>query len=151
MQVDIKYLDPRWGQDWPFLQYESSGAAGLDLRACIDSSITLQAQGCTLIPSGLAIHIPSTDHGAFIFPRSGLGHKHGLILGNSTGVIDSDYQGEIKISCFNRSHTAFTLEPGMRIAQLIFLPITRALLRMVDDFSSVTERGGNGFGSTGTR
>ena len=147
--VQLKVLDPRLGRDIPLPAYATPGSAGLDLRAALATELVLAGGASTLIPTGLAIHIEDPGYCAVILPRSGLGHKHGIVLGNLTGLIDADYQGELKISCWNRSDTAFTIAPGDRIAQLMFLPIARAGFHVVEDFVA-SARGSGGFGSSGT-
>ena len=145
--VDLKILDDRLHEQMP--SYATEGSAGLDLRACIDAPITLQPGETTLIPTGMAIHLDNIYHAALILPRSGLGHKHGIVLGNLVGLIDSDYQGQLMVSCWNRGNTAFVLEPMERIAQLVIVPVLQADFHLVDNFDS-SERGEGGFGSTGT-
>lgn len=145
-QIDLKILDTRVQDQLP--AYATPGAAGLDLRACLDAPIVLQPGQTELIPTGLAIHIGEPDLAAVILPRSGLGHKHGVVLGNLVGLIDSDYQGQLFVSCWNRGQTAFTINPLERIAQLVFVPVVQARFNVVDDFAS-SERGAGGFGSTG--
>lgn len=145
-QIDLKILDTRVQDQLP--AYATPGAAGLDLRACLDAPIVLQPGHTELIPTGLAIHIGEPDLAAVILPRSGLGHKHGVVLGNLVGLIDSDYQGQLFVSCWNRGQTAFTINPLERIAQLVFVPVVQARFNVVDDFAS-SERGAGGFGSTG--
>ncbi|HYN54238.1 MAG TPA: dUTP diphosphatase [Methylotenera sp.] len=144
--VDLKIIDNRLNEQMP--AYATPGSAGLDLRACIDSSITLQPGETMLIPTGMAIHLDNTYYAALILPRSGLGHKHGIVLGNLVGLIDSDYQGQLMVSCWNRSSTAFELNPMERIAQLVIVPVMQAEFHVVDDFDA-SDRGENGFGSTG--
>jgi dUTP pyrophosphatase len=144
--VDLKILDNRLHEQMP--SYATPGSAGLDLRACIDAPITLVPGETTLIPTGMAIHLDNTYYAALILPRSGLGHKHGIVLGNLVGLIDSDYQGQLMVSCWNRSQTAFMLNPMERIAQLVIVPVVQAEFHLVDDFDK-TERGAGGFGSTG--
>ena len=146
--IELKVLDPRLGNEIPLPAYATSGSAGLDLRAALDAALTLQPGQSELIPTGFAIHLNDPDYCAVILPRSGLGHRHGIVLGNLVGLIDSDYQGPLMVSCWNRSDRAFTIQPGDRIAQLIFLPITRAGFRLVDEFAP-TGRGEGGFGSSG--
>ncbi|SFF51829.1 deoxyuridine 5'-triphosphate nucleotidohydrolase [Fontimonas thermophila] len=146
--IQLKILDPRIGREWPLPTYATEGAAGLDLRAMLDAPLRLEAGATTLIKTGLAIHIGDTTLAAVILPRSGLGHKHGIVLGNLVGLIDSDYQGELMVSCWNRSDTAFTIEPGERIAQLVFVPVVRVDFELVESFST-SRRGAGGFGSTG--
>lgn len=149
MKIDVKILDPRMAGQLP--QYATPGSAGLDLRACLDDAVVLQPNAWQLIPTGLAIHIADPGYAAMILPRSGLGHKHGIVLGNLVGLIDSDYQGQLMVSAWNRSPTAFTLEPMERLAQLVIVPVVQAQFRVVDDFAVASERGAGGYGSTGTR
>jgi dUTP pyrophosphatase len=144
--VDLKVLDARMAEQLP--AYATPGAAGLDLRACIDAPIQLEPGQTQLIPTGLAIHIGDTGLAALILPRSGLGHKHGIVLGNLVGLIDSDYQGQLMVSCWNRGGTTFVIAPMERIAQLVIVPVVQAQFRRVDEFDS-SERGDGGFGSTG--
>ena len=144
--LDVKILDPRLNDNLP--QYATVGAAGLDLRACIDRPIELEPGASKLIPSGIAIHLTDPGLAAMVLPRSGLGHKHGIVLGNLVGLIDSDYQGQIFVSLWNRGGSAFTLNPMERIAQLVVVPVLQVQLNVVDDFSA-SERGAGGFGSTG--
>jgi dUTP pyrophosphatase len=132
-------------------QYATAGSAGLDLRACLDQPVVLEPNAWQLIPTGLAIHIADPAYAALILPRSGLGHKHGIVLGNLVGLIDSDYQGQLMVSAWNRSPNAFTLQPMERLAQLVIVPVMQAQFRVVDEFASATERGAGGYGSTGTR
>lgn len=146
--IQLKILDKRIGDSFPLPAYATSGSAGLDLRACLSSPLQIAPQETVLIPTGMAIYIADPNLAAVILPRSGLGHKHGIVLGNLVGLIDSDYQGELKVSCWNRNQEHFTIEPGDRIAQLVFLPVVQASFAMVDSFS-VTPRGENGFGSSG--
>ena len=146
MKIDVKILDARMRDQLP--QYATPGAAGLDLRACIDAAIVLNPGETQLIPTGLSIHIADPGYAAMILPRSGLGHKHGIVLGNLVGLIDSDYQGPLMVSCWNRGQTAFTLAPMERLAQLIIVPVVQAEFNVVDDFAAST-RGEGGFGSTG--
>jgi dUTP diphosphatase len=146
MKLDIKILDARMRDYLP--AYATSGSAGLDLRACLDEAITLEPGQTTLVPTGLAIHIEDPGYAALILPRSGLGHKHGVVLGNLVGLIDSDYQGQLMISTWNRGATAFTLNPLERLAQLVIVPVVQATFNIVDDFAQ-SERGAGGFGSTG--
>ena len=148
MPVALKILDPRLGRDFPLPDYATEASAGMDLRAMIDAPMTLEAGGSALIASGMAIHIGDPSLCAIVLPRSGLGHKHGIVLGNGVGLIDADYQGPLMISCLNRSTEAFTLSPGERIAQLVFMPIMRARFELVDSFDP-TPRGSGGFGSSG--
>jgi len=144
--VDIKLLDPRMAGLLP--AYATPGSAGLDLRACLDSAVTLAPGQTILIPTGLAIHINDPGLAALILPRSGLGHKHGIVLGNLVGLIDSDYQGQLLVSCWNRGQTTFVIEPLERIAQLVLVPVVQAQFRLVEEFDA-TQRGEGGFGSTG--
>jgi dUTP pyrophosphatase len=146
--VAIKILDPRIGEEHPLPTYQSAGAAGLDLYACLQDSLTIQPNACILIPTGIAVYIQDTRYCAIIAPRSGLGHKKGIVLGNLVGVIDADYQGEIKVSCWNRSDTPHEIQPMDRVAQLLFLPVLRPSFEVVSEFSA-SERGEGGFGSTG--
>jgi dUTP pyrophosphatase len=145
-QIDLKILDPRIREQLP--AYATPGSAGLDLRACIEGEIVLEPGQTELIPTGIAIHLNDRKLGALILPRSGLGHKHGIVLGNLVGLIDSDYQGEILVSCWNRGSTPFTLKPMERIAQLVVVPIVQIAFTVVEEFAT-TSRGANGFGSTG--
>ena len=147
-KLDVKILDPRLKDNLP--QYATAGAAGLDLRACIDRPIELKPGATELIPSGIAIHLTDPGLAAMVLPRSGLGHKHGIVLGNLVGLIDSDYQGQIFVSLWNRGGSAFTLNPMERIAQLVVVPVLQVKLNVVEDFSA-SERGAGGFGSTGKR
>ncbi len=149
LDVELKILDPRLGRDFPLPDYATPGSAGLDLRAMLDAPLALAPRQTALIPSGMAVHIGDPGYCAIVLPRSGLGHRQGLVLGNLVGLIDADYQGPLLISCWNRSDTAFTIAPGDRIAQLVFLPIARAALRVVESFLA-SERGEGGFGSSGT-
>ncbi|RTE86500.1 MULTISPECIES: dUTP diphosphatase [Gammaproteobacteria] len=146
--IDVKILDPRVGKDIPLPEYATSGSAGMDLRACISHAVTLEPGQTELVGTGLAIHIGDPKLAATILPRSGLGHKHGIVLGNLVGLIDSDYQGELMVSVWNRGNTTFTIEPGERIAQLVILPVVQAELNLVSDFDE-TDRGEGGFGSSG--
>ncbi|TAM10808.1 MAG: dUTP diphosphatase [Nevskiaceae bacterium] len=148
MKIPFRILDPRLGTTWPLPAYATPGSAGLDLRACLDAPLTLAPGATQLIPTGLAIHIADPGFAALILPRSGLGHKHGIVLGNLVGLIDSDYQGQLMVSCWNRSQTAFTLEPGERIAQLVIVPVVQAEFERVEEFTA-TARGAGGFGHTG--
>jgi dUTP pyrophosphatase len=148
--LEVKVLDPRFGSDWPLPDYATDASAALDLRAALDRSLTLAPGDAALVPSGLAIHLADPTLCALVLPRSGLGHKHGIVLGNGTGLIDADYQGPLLISVWNRGGEAFTIAPGDRIAQLLVLPIVRATLRVVDTFEE-SARGGGGFGHTGVR
>lgn len=146
MQVDVKILNPRIKEMMP--AYQTAGSAGLDLRAMLDEPLTLQPGETKLIKTGLAIHLADSNYAALILPRSGLGHKHGIVLGNLVGLIDSDYQGELMISTWNRSQTPFTIEPMERIAQLVIVPVVQMQMNIVQDFET-SDRGTGGFGSTG--
>jgi dUTP pyrophosphatase len=146
--IQLKILDPRIGGEIPLPAYATGGSAGLDLRACLDRALTLDPGAAELIPTGLAIYIADPGLAAVILPRSGLGHKHGIVLGNLVGLIDSDYQGQLFVSCWNRGKDAFTIQPGERIAQLVLVPVVQARFDIVQDFA-VTERGAGGFGSSG--
>jgi dUTP pyrophosphatase len=148
--LEIKLLDPRFGDEWPLPNYATQASAGLDLRAALDDALTLQPGDTALVPSGLSIHVGDPTMCAVILPRSGLGHKHGIVLGNGTGLIDADYQGPLLISVWNRGREAFTMQPGDRIAQLVVLPIVRATLQVVEEFEA-SARGAGGFGHTGVR
>lgn len=148
--LQAKILDSRLGQLWPLPHYATQGSAGLDLRALLDKPVTLQPGQTELLPTGLAIHIADPGLAAMILPRSGLGHKHGIVLGNLVGLIDSDYQGQLMVSCWNRGLQAFTIEPGERIAQLVLVPVLQAQLDVVDEFED-SARGVGGFGHTGSR
>ena len=147
-KIKLKILDSRLGNEIPLPAYATPGSAGLDLRACVKENLTIAPSQTVLIPTGLAIHIADEELAAVILPRSGLGHKNGIVLGNLVGLIDSDYQGELMVSCWNRSDTPFTIEVGARIAQLIFVPVVQGAFQIVEDFN-VSERGQGGFGSTG--
>ncbi|WP_295987147.1 dUTP diphosphatase [uncultured Variovorax sp.] len=146
MKVDVRILDPRMVDQLP--AYATPGSAGLDLRACLDAPITLEPNGWQLVGTGIAIHLADPAYAALILPRSGLGHKHGIVLGNLVGLIDSDYQGELKISAWNRSDTPFVLNPMERLAQLVIVPVVQAQFRVVTEFAR-TQRGEGGYGSTG--
>jgi dUTP pyrophosphatase len=147
MKLDVKVLDPRIASQMP--EYATPGSAGLDLRACLDAPLTLAPNAWQLVPTGLAIHLANPAYAALILPRSGLGHKHGIVLGNLVGLIDSDYQGQLMVSAWNRSDVAFTIEPMERIAQLVIVPVVQAQFNLVNDFVASTERGVGGYGSTG--
>ncbi|MDU7374465.1 MAG: dUTP diphosphatase [Klebsiella michiganensis] len=158
-KIDVKILDPRVGQQFPLPTYATSGSAGLDLRACLDDAVELAPGATTLVPTGLAIHIADPSLAAVILPRSGLGHKHGVVLGNLghkhgvvlgnlVGLIDSDYQGQLMVSVWNRSQQSFSIEPGERIAQMVFVPVVQAEFNLVEDFDA-TDRGEGGFGHSG--
>lgn len=148
--IDFTILDPRIGDSISLPEYATQGSAGMDLRACIEDTLIIKAGETTLIPTGLAIHIKDPTIVATILPRSGLGHKHGIVLGNLVGLIDSDYQGQLFISCWNRSNTDFTIEVADRIAQLVFLPVLQVTLNQVDSFNS-SDRGEGGFGHSGKK
>ena len=147
-KIQLKVLDPRVGKDFPLPAYATSGSAGLDLRACLDEPLVLKPRETVLIPTGLAIYIQDPNYAATIIPRSGLGHKHGVVLGNLVGLIDSDYQGQVQISCWNRGNEAFTINPGERIAQLVVLPVQQVNFEVVEEFVA-TDRGDGGFGHSG--
>ncbi len=147
-KLAVKILDPRLGNEFPLPAYATDGSAGLDLRALLDKPMTLNAGETQLIPTGMAIHLADPNYAAVILPRSGLGHKHGIVLGNLVGLIDSDYQGQLFVSCWNRGKEPFTIEVGDRIAQLIIVPVAQVEFDIVDDFNE-SERGAGGFGSTG--
>jgi dUTP pyrophosphatase len=147
MNVDIKILDARLRENMP--AYATPGSAGLDLRACIDVPLTLEPNAWQLVPTGIAIYLKDPGYAALILPRSGLGHKHGIVLGNLVGLIDSDYQGQLMVSAWNRSATAFTLQPMDRLAQLIIVPVVQPRFTVVEEFESASERGAGGYGSTG--
>jgi len=150
IDVELKILDPRLGVEIPLPAPATSGSAGMDLRALLDAPLTLAPGASALVPTGIAIHVGDPDYCAVILPRSGLGHKHGIVLGNLTGLIDADYQGPLMISCWNRAQVPYTIAPGERIAQLVFLPVARARFRVVEEFAA-SQRGTGGFGHTGTR
>ena len=146
MKIDVKIIDPRMVDQLP--AYATPGSAGLDLRACLDTAVTLQPNAWQLVPTGIAIYLADPGYAALILPRSGLGHKHGIVLGNLVGLIDSDYQGQLMVSAWNRSSTAFTIEPMERIAQLVIVPVVQAQFNIVEDFVA-SGRGTGGYGSTG--
>lgn len=146
--LKTRILDDRLGTEWPLPEYATEGSAGIDLRACLDEPMTLEPGQTQLIPTGMAIHIEDSALAAMILPRSGLGHKHGIVLGNLVGLIDSDYQGQLMVSCWNRGNTTFTIQPGERIAQLILVPVVTARLEVVESFEE-TIRGAGGFGHSG--
>ncbi len=147
-KIDVKILDPRIAGEFGLPRYATTGSAGLDLRACVAQSLQLQPQQTELIPTGIAIHIADPEFAAVLIPRSGMGHKHGIILGNLTGLIDSDYQGQLFVSCWNRSTSAFTINPGDRIAQMVLVPVVQAEFNVVESFTT-SDRSEGGFGSTG--
>jgi len=149
MKLDVKVMDERLREMLP--SYATPGSAGLDLRACLDQALTLQANAWQLLPTGMAIHLKDPNYAALILPRSGLGHKHGIVLGNLVGLIDSDYQGQLMVSAWNRSDVAFTLEPMERLAQLVIVPVVQAQFNVVNEFAAPTERGEGGYGSTGKK
>lgn len=146
--LQMKVLDKRLGDTIPLPEYATNGSAGLDLRACLKEAVTLEPGETILVPTGMAIYIEDPSLAAMILPRSGLGHKHGIVLGNLVGLIDSDYQGELMVSCWNRGNTAFTLEIGERLAQLVLVPVVQAQFTQVEEFTA-TERGAGGFGHSG--
>ena len=146
--LQVRILDARIGRDWPMPAYATGGSAGMDLRACIDTPLLLPPGSAELVPTGIAIYVADPGRAAVILPRSGLGHKHGIVLGNLTGLIDSDYQGPLMVSCWNRGQAAYTVQPGERIAQLVIVPVVQVALDVVTDFAA-TERGSGGFGSSG--
>lgn len=150
MPIQVKILDDRIGKAFPLPRYETADSAGMDLRACLDQKLILQPNETHLIPTGMAIHIGDPHLAAVILPRSGLGHKQGIVLGNLVGLIDADYQGPLLISCWNRGQNMYTIEPGDRIAQLVFLPIARVHFEIVSEFNE-TSRGSGGFGSSGKK
>jgi dUTP pyrophosphatase len=147
-KLQVRILDARIGRDYPLPQYATSGSAGVDLRACIDGPVELKPGDTQLIASGIAIHLSDPAYAAIVLPRSGLGHKHGIVLGNLVGLIDSDYQGQIFVSVWNRGQSTFTIEPGERIAQLVVVPVVQVEFDVVNEFSA-SERGAGGFGSSG--
>lgn len=150
IQVEYKILDPRLGNEIEMPRYATQGSAGLDLRACIDEPLTIAPGETQLIPTGLAIHLDDAGLAAMLLPRSGLGHKHGIVLGNLVGLIDSDYQGELKVSCWNRSDTPYSVQIGERIAQMMIVPVLQPVFTQVEEFGESSERGVGGFGHTGT-
>lgn len=147
--IELKILDDRLGNSIPLPHYATDGSAGLDMRACIDEALTVEPGDTTLVPTGLAIHIGDPGLAAVLLPRSGLGHKHGLVLGNLTGLIDSDYQGQVFISCWNRGSRPYEIAPGERIAQMVFVPVEQVRFEVVDEFAD-SDRGEGGFGHSGT-
>ena len=146
--VKVKLLDPRIGKEFPLPHHATAGSAGMDIRACLKEPLTLAPGDTALIPSGIAIHIGDPGYAAVLLPRSGLGHKHGIVLGNLVGLIDSDYQGEVLVSCWNRGREAFTIRPGERIAQVVILPVVQAQFEVVAEFEE-SQRGAGGFGHSG--
>ena len=147
-KVQLRILDPRLGRDFPLPDYATAGSAGVDLRACVDETLTILPGQTVLVPTGMAIHVANPGLAAVILPRSGLGHKHGIVLGNLVGLIDSDYQGQLMVSCWNRGRDAFELEPGARLAQMVFVPVVQVGFEVVDEFRA-SDRGEGGFGHTG--
>ncbi len=147
MHIDVKILDSRLNDNLP--AYATPGSAGLDLRACLDAPLTLEPNAWQLVPTGMAIYLEDPGFAALILPRSGLGHKHGIVLGNLVGLIDSDYQGQLMVSAWNRSSTAFTIAPMERIAQLVVVPVVQAQFKIVQEFPAASKRGEGGYGSTG--
>ncbi|WP_211827405.1 dUTP diphosphatase [Kistimonas asteriae] len=147
-RLKARILDSRLGSEFPLPAYATDGSAGIDLRACLDEPLTLEPGQTELLPTGLAIHIGDPSLAAMILPRSGLGHKHGIVLGNLVGLIDSDYQGQLMVSCWNRGNTTFTVQPGERIAQLVLVPVVQADFEIVDSFEE-SDRGEGGFGHSG--
>lgn len=148
MKLQLKILDPRIGTTWPLPNYATSGSAGIDLRACLEEAVVLQPNQTVLVKTGMAVYIADPNYAGLILPRSGLGHKHGIVLGNLVGLIDSDYQGELMVSVWNRSQQPFTLEPGERMAQYVLVPVQHAAFELVDEFDH-SARGTGGFGHTG--
>ena len=148
MKVQVKLLDPRLGKEWPLPSYATAGSAGLDLRACLDEAIEIEPGQTVLVKTGMAIYIHDVNFAGLILPRSGLGHKHGIVLGNLVGLFDSDYQGELMVSVWNRGQTTFRLEPGQRLAQYVLVPVVQAEFEQVEEFEE-TLRGAGGFGHTG--
>jgi dUTP pyrophosphatase len=147
--IELKILDPRVGDSIPLPHYATGGSAGLDMRACIDAPLTVEPGDTVLVPTGLAIHVADPQLAAVLLPRSGLGHKHGLVLGNLTGLIDSDYQGQVFISCWNRGKKPYAVQPGERIAQMVFVPVEQVRFEVVDEFHA-SDRGAGGFGHSGS-
>jgi len=147
-KIQLKILDARLGKEFPLPHYATDGSAGMDMRACLDGPLEIAPGATHLIPTGLAIHVEDSGMAAILLPRSGLGHKHGIVLGNLVGLIDSDYQGQVFVSCWNRGGEHFTINPGERIAQMVIVPVVRADFEIVDEFVS-SERGAGGFGHTG--
>lgn len=149
-KVQLRVLDPRLGREFPLPEYATDGSAGVDLRACVAGDVLLKAGETTLVPTGIAIHMADASLAAVILPRSGLGHKNGIVLGNLVGLIDSDYQGQIMVSCWNRGSGDFTIEPGARLAQMVFVPVVQVGFELVGEFAA-TGRGAGGFGHTGRK
>jgi len=150
LKVELKILDPRIGKEFPLPRYATHGSAGMDLYACLDEHLHIEPGQTHLVPTGIAIHIGDGGLAAVLLPRSGLGHKHGIVLGNLVGLIDSDYQGQIFVSVWNRGQAPFTIEPGDRICQMVFVPVVQAEFEVVDDFET-SHRGAGGFGHTGKK
>jgi dUTP pyrophosphatase len=149
MKIDVKIMDARMADQLP--AYATEGSAGLDLRACLDAPLTLAPNAWQLVPTGIAVYLKDPGYAAMLLPRSGLGHKHGIVLGNLVGLIDSDYQGPLMVSCWNRSDVAFTIEPMERIAQMVIVPVVQAQFNVVTEFESPSARGEGGYGSTGKK
>ena len=149
MKIDVKIMDARMADQLP--AYATQGSAGLDLRACLDAPLTLAPNGWQLVPTGIAVYLKDPGYAAMLLPRSGLGHKHGIVLGNLVGLIDSDYQGQLMVSCWNRSDVAFTIEPMERIAQMVIVPVVQAQFNVVTEFEAPSARGEGGYGSTGKK
>ena len=147
-KIKLKPIDRRLGREYPMPGYSTTGAAGMDIRACVDGPVEIHPGETSLIPTGFAMHIDDTGLAAVLLPRSGLGHKHGLVLGNLVGLIDSDYQGQVFVSCWNRGQESFTINPGDRIAQMVIVPVVQAQFEVVEDFN-ISKRGAGGFGHTG--
>lgn len=147
-QLEVKIMDSRLGGEWPLPAYATPGSAGMDLRACITEALVLEPGQTKLLPTGMAIHVADPGLCAMLLPRSGLGHKHGVVLGNLVGLIDSDYQGQLMVSCWNRGNSSFTIEPGERIAQMVLVPVIQAEFKVVEEFNE-SERGAGGFGHSG--
>ena len=149
MKIDVKIIDARMADQLP--AYATEGSAGLDLRACLDAPLSLAANAWQLVPTGIAVYLKDPGYAAMLLPRSGLGHKHGIVLGNLVGLIDSDYQGQLMVSCWNRSDVAFTIEPMERIAQMVIVPVVQAQFNVVTEFEAPSARGEGGYGSTGNK
>ena len=149
MKIDVKIMDARMADQLP--AYATPGSAGLDLRACLDAPLTLAPNAWQLVPTGIAVYLKDPGYAAMLLPRSGLGHKHGIVLGNLVGLIDSDYQGQLMVSCWNRSDVAFTIEPMERIAQMVIVPVMQAEFNVVTEFEAPSARGEGGYGSTGKK
>jgi len=148
--LKVKVLDPRVGAEFPLPAHATTGSAGVDLRACLDAPVILEPGASTLIPTGIAIHIDDPAYAAILLPRSGLGHKHGIVLGNLVGLIDSDYQGQVMVSCWNRGSVPFIVQPGERIAQMVLIKVAQVAFEVVEDFAA-SDRGAGGFGSSGRK